>query len=211
MQPGPDAAMSMVIHPVEASSTATIMEAAERVFPFFAYRPMTVAVDEPDLAIDAHLHVLISDRQDQAFALFIEKTGFYALLTQHHPSEFTASLTNSAGLSLTASHEVEFNPGHEHDQSVTSVAFEFPGSLDLRKFESWLNFFLQTNGQDIFRMKGIVAIKGEPNRFIFQGVHMLFDAKEGQPWAEQAPFNRMVFIGRNLDKLLIESAFRSCF
>jgi G3E family GTPase len=59
-------------------------------------------------------------------------------------------------------------------------------------------------------MKGIVAIKDEPNRFIFQGVHMLFEAREGKAWSDEKPFNRMVFIGRELNKSLIEGAFRSC-
>lgn len=210
MQPGPDASMSILIHEVESASKEMIQRAAEKVFPHFAYRPEACEVNQPIPYMDEHCQLLLSDVKDQIFSLTIEHSGYYAFFTEHHPDEFAAVLLNQDGVSLSAIHQVEFNPGHEHDQTVSSVAFEFTGSLDLRKFESWLNFFLQANGNDIFRMKGIVAIKDEPNRFVFQGVHMLFDAKEGKPWGDEKPFNRMVFIGRNLDKLLIEGAFRAC-
>lgn len=42
-------------------------------------------------------------------------------------------------------------------------------------------------GQDIFRSKGILAISGSDDRYVFQGVHMLMgmasSAEVGQPTA----------------------------
>lgn len=210
MQPGPDACMSMLIHPIESASETAIQQAAEAVFPHFAYRPESVEVNQVIPHHNEHYRLLLSDAQDQIFSINIESSGYYAFFTEHHPNEFDAVLVNQDGVDLSAIHQVEYNPGHEHDQTVSSVAFEFPGCLSLQKFESWLGFFLQANGKDIFRIKGIVAIKDEPNRFVFQGVHMLFDAKEAKPWGDEKPFNRMVFIGRNLDRMLIEGAFRAC-
>ena len=49
-----------------------------------------------------------------------------------------------------------------------------PGDLDGERLNDWIGNLLRTKGPDIFRMKGILSIKGEPNRFVFQGVHMLF-------------------------------------
>lgn len=50
-------------------------------------------------------------------------------------------------------------------------------------------------------MKGILNIKGQANRFVFQGVHMLFEGKPDRPWKdEQQRKSQLVFIGRNLDR-----------
>jgi G3E family GTPase len=64
---------------------------------------------------------------------------------------------------------------HEHDESVSSVALVESGELDMQKLNDWLRYLLQIQGPDIFRMKGILNIAGEDNRFVFQGVHMLFE------------------------------------
>jgi G3E family GTPase len=40
---------------------------------------------------------------------------------------------------------------------------------------------------------------------------MLFDGNPGQPWAEgEVRRNRMVFIGRNLDRKELQERFNSC-
>jgi G3E family GTPase len=59
-------------------------------------------------------------------------------------------------------------------------------------------------------MKGVLAIRGEPRRFVFQGVHMMFDGRPAKPWGSQARRNQLVFIGRNLDRHALEAAFRAC-
>jgi G3E family GTPase len=100
---------------------------------------------------------------------------------------------------------------HEHDQTVTSVAIIEPGELDGRKLDAWLGKLLQTQGPDIFRMKGILTIAGEDYRFVFQGVHMLFDGRADRLWKPGEPRkNELVFIGRNLDETQLREDFRAC-
>lgn len=70
---------------------------------------------------------------------------------------------------------------HEHDETVTSIALVEPGAVDGEKVNEWLGELLQTQGTDIFRMKGILNIAGETNRFVFQGVHMLFNGLPDRP------------------------------
>ena len=41
---------------------------------------------------------------------------------------------------------------------------------------------LRRRGTDIFRTKGVLNLAGDANRFVFQGVHMLFDGQDGRPW-----------------------------
>jgi len=103
-----------------------------------------------------------------------------------------------------------FNPEHIHDETVGSIALELDGEVDGTRLNAWLSRLLQTQGPDIFRMKGIVAIAGEEQRFVFQGVHMLFDGQPGDAWAE-APRNcRLVFIGRNLDEDALNDGLFGC-
>jgi G3E family GTPase len=100
---------------------------------------------------------------------------------------------------------------HEHDQTVTSVALVEPGAVDGDKLNYWLGALLQTQGPDIFRMKGILNIAGEDHRFVFQGVHMLFDGRQDRPWksAEERK-NELIFIGRNLKEAQLREDFRRC-
>ena len=100
---------------------------------------------------------------------------------------------------------------HEHDETVGSVALVESGELDMQKLNDWLSYLLQTQGTDIFRMKGILNIAGEDRRFVFQGVHMLFDATRDRPWKKsETRKNELVFIGRNLDEAQIKEDFRAC-
>lgn len=100
---------------------------------------------------------------------------------------------------------------HQHDQTVSSVGFQFDGEIDVEKLNTWLGELLSSRGVDIFRSKGILALDGQQRQYVFQGVHMLFDGTEGRPWGDtEKRTNRFVFIGRNLDRGELESAFRSC-
>ena len=100
---------------------------------------------------------------------------------------------------------------HEHDETVKSFAIVESGELDGQKLNDWLSNLLQTKGVDIFRMKGILNITGEDLRFVFQGVHMLFDGKPDRPWKEgETRKNELVFIGRNLDEAQLREDFKQC-
>lgn len=100
---------------------------------------------------------------------------------------------------------------HEHDETVGSVALVESGAMDFNKLNDWLSYLLQTQGPDIFRMKGILNIAGEDHRFVFQGVHMLFDGTRDRQWKpNETRKNELVFIGRNLDEAQLREDFRAC-
>jgi G3E family GTPase len=100
---------------------------------------------------------------------------------------------------------------HEHDEAVYSIALVESGALDGEKLNDWLGELLRTQGPDIFRMKGILNLVGEDCRFVFQGVHMLFDGRRDRPWKSEAERkNELVFIGRNLDAAQLQAGFRAC-
>lgn len=100
---------------------------------------------------------------------------------------------------------------HEHDETVTSIAIVESGAVDGLKLNEWLGDLLRNKGVDIFRMKGILNIAGEDRRFVFQGVHMLFDGKPDRPWkTTETRKNELVFIGRNLDEAELKGNFQAC-
>jgi G3E family GTPase len=104
----------------------------------------------------------------------------------------------------------DFKPDHEHDEEVTSVALQAFGDMDPKRFNEWIQRLLMERGTDIFRMKGFVAIKGRPERFVFQGVHMLFDGRPDRPWNGDERKSTIVLIGRNLERETLTTEFSAC-
>jgi G3E family GTPase len=99
---------------------------------------------------------------------------------------------------------------HEHDAEIKSVGIESPGDLNLEKFNEWLSELLTTRGPDIFRLKGVVSLKGQDRRHVFQGVHMQLDSRPDRPWGAEPRTNKLIFIGRNLDRQALNDGFRKC-
>jgi G3E family GTPase len=140
----------------------------------------------------------------------IDEPGPYALFTEHHPDEFQARLyRNGKVVEPVASRA--FKPDHEHDEEVTSVGITIQGDLSEKKLNNWLRELLLKHGPDIFRMKGVLSVKGDDRRFVFQGVHMLFDGRPDRPWGKKEQrHNSLIFIGRNLDRAKLETGFKAC-
>ncbi|KAA8578337.1 hypothetical protein FQN60_016823 [Etheostoma spectabile] len=62
----------------------------------------------------------------------------------------------------------------------------------------------------VIRSKGIVSFAGKAHQVMLQGVHELYDLNETpQLWGESPRINRLVFIGRNLDKNILQEHFIS--
>ena len=100
---------------------------------------------------------------------------------------------------------------HQHDQSVTSVGIDLPGDVDGDRLNEWLRTLLREQGADIFRSKGIISLAGFDQQYVFQGVHMLVDGELGRPWGYgEKRRNRLVFIGRNLDREALNRNFAAC-
>jgi G3E family GTPase len=112
---------------------------------------------------------------------------------------------------LTIDPEFLGEEAHEHDESVYSIAIVEPGAADGAKLQAWIAELLRTQGRDIFRMKGILNIQGDDRRYVFQGVHMMFDGAPDRAWrAAETRKNELVFIGRNLEQMQLQSGFQDC-
>ncbi|XP_065735060.1 zinc-regulated GTPase metalloprotein activator 1A isoform X8 [Phocoena phocoena] len=103
------------------------------------------------------------------------------------------------------------------DQSIITVTFEVPGNAK----EESLNVYIQNllweknvrnrddDCMEVIRLKGLVSIKDKPQQVIVQGVHELYDLEETPvSWEDDSErTNRLVLIGRNLDKDILKQLF----
>jgi G3E family GTPase len=138
------------------------------------------------------------------FELVLPKAGAWIVFTEHHPGEFGFHVHGEAP-------QLERAFGsHHHDAEIGSIGISDERALDPNKVNDWLSYLLQSRGADILRMKGVLSFKGEARRYVFHGVHMIFEGKLERPWGEQPRVNRLVFIGRNLDRQELEAGFASC-
>ncbi len=103
---------------------------------------------------------------------------------------------------------------HEHDQRVTSTSSIFNGSLNINKLDHWIGSLMSDSGENLFRYKGVLSVKGMDQKFVFQGVHMLFSgtfSEEIAPWRKGEKREcRFVFIGKDLDHKALEQGFLDC-
>jgi hypothetical protein len=70
---------------------------------------------------------------------------------------------------------------------------------------------LADKGENIFRMKGVLAIASSEEKFVYQGVHMIFTGEFDEVWAEdEERVSKLVFIGKNLDHAELNTGFAAC-
>jgi G3E family GTPase len=100
---------------------------------------------------------------------------------------------------------------HEHDDQITSLSLTTERPMDPQKFVPWIQNVTQDYGMDILRMKGIIAMASDDDRFVIQGVHMLIEGDSQRAWKpDEKRETRLVFIGRNLPRDLLRDGFAGC-
>jgi G3E family GTPase len=100
---------------------------------------------------------------------------------------------------------------HYHDEDMQSLSLRTDKPLDPEKFFPWIQNLVATDGPAILRSKGILAFNDDPDRFVFQGVHMILDGDHQRPWQDGEPReSRIVFIGRKLPEEKIRKGFAAC-
>jgi G3E family GTPase len=103
------------------------------------------------------------------------------------------------------------NIDHEHHDEVESFVFRSEMPFDGQKLESFLSGMIQVYGPDLLRYKGILWMKGNPRRVVFQGVHMMMGGDMGKPWAKhEKKSSLLVFIGKKLPKDIFIAGLEEC-
>lgn len=81
------------------------------------------------------------------------------------------------------------------------------------QLKMWIRKLMMTKANDLFRYKGVLAIAGTQQKYVFQGVHMLFSGnlEPAHLWKDDEVRDcRFVFIGRNLDKEELQKGIMDC-
>jgi G3E family GTPase len=132
-------------------------------------------------------------------------------LEAHLPHEKKEGDHSEPGHDCSEDCEHEHSHDHSHDEKVGSFHIIEERPLDLQKTESWLGELRQSMGAHIYRSKGILYVKAQPKRIVFQGVQMMFDAQPERFWSVgEKRQSQLVFIGRELDQDKIRSGLESC-
>ncbi|MFM7039155.1 MAG: CobW family GTP-binding protein [Planctomycetaceae bacterium] len=209
LQSGPDPAMNLCMAAAANADEPSMRAIVESAVVRFSAEPVNLAAGVP-ITADQELLSLQLDQAPAVFPLVVPHSGAWVLFTEHHPDEFSGMLRDAAGTVITPIVTREYKPDHEHDEEITSVGITTAGELDLERFQAWLRELLAEQGPNIFRMKGILNFRGMEKRYVFQGVHMLFDGRPDRPWGEQSRRNSLIFIGRGLDREMLNQGFESC-
>jgi len=107
-------------------------------------------------------------------------------------------------------HHHDHGPSDIHDVTVNSISLR-GGEMDPKKFFPWIEKITQAEGPNILRLKGIIALKDDPDRYVVQGVHMIIEGDHQRPWKDgERHESRLVFIGRNLDADRLKRTFEAC-
>jgi len=100
---------------------------------------------------------------------------------------------------------------HEHHDEVESFVFKSDRPFDGDKLEQFLSGMIQVYGPDLLRYKGVLWMKGNARRVVFQGVHMMMGGDLGKPWAKgEKKASIMVFIGKKLPRDLFIAGLEQC-
>ena len=107
-------------------------------------------------------------------------------------------------------HHDHAHPSAIHDVTVQSVSLR-AGEMDSKKFFPWIEKVTQLEGPNILRLKGIIAFKDDPDRYVLQGVHMIIEGDHQRAWKDgEKHESRLVFIGRDLDAERLRKSFEAC-
>jgi G3E family GTPase len=100
---------------------------------------------------------------------------------------------------------------HAHDDDVSACVFRETRALDVERVEDFLGGVVQVYGPQLLRYKGVLHIRGQPRRVVFQGVHMIMGSELGSPWKPgEARASRMVFIGKDLPQEVLLDGMARC-
>ena len=173
--------------------------------------PFTAVSNGQVIKTDKELQQLVIEKVGTTFTIEIPQRKAYVVFTEHMPFEFEVKIEDIEGVEVQPFVVHEFRPAHTHDEAVNSVGVEIEGELDPQAFLHFINTVINVFGNELYRYKGIVAISGEKNRIVLQGVHMLFEMQPAKIWQkDEVKKNTIIFIGKNLDRNIITQGFLSC-
>uniref|UniRef100_A0A7S1AV84 CobW C-terminal domain-containing protein n=1 Tax=Noctiluca scintillans TaxID=2966 RepID=A0A7S1AV84_NOCSC len=101
---------------------------------------------------------------------------------------------------------------HVHDPFIKALGVKLQGSLNQDRLNGFFAEVLKRYPKEMYRMKGILDVKGIEERYIFHAVNCHFGGVPQGAWSsDTARESRAVFIGRGIDHVWIVDRLRLCF
>jgi len=203
---GTENELDVAVMPLESTGeadTTAARDAAVGVFSDWERRVKAGETIEPGRTLNR----LLLDEGLGTYTLKVREPGLFAVFEGCGEEPLHIHV---AGDTVKPAWQADYHGAHEHSESVSSVGIRQAGELDGKRLNEWIGGLLRTKGNDIYRMKGVLSVKGAAKRLVFQGIHMLFDAKFDRDWGAEPRVNTLVFIGKNLDRSELNEAFKAC-
>jgi G3E family GTPase len=203
---GKENELDVAVVAVPSLGDADIAVAREAAVAMFADWEKRVRSGEP-VVPGAPLNRLLLEGGAGRFKLEIPAAGHYVVFEGCGEDPLHVQVGADT---IKPSWQADYHAAHEHTEGVSSVGISQKGELDGKRLNAWIGELLKTKGNDIYRMKGVLSVKGSAKRLVFQGIHMLFDAKFDRDWGADKRTNTLVFIGKNLDRAALTAGFEAC-
>ncbi len=155
--------LDVVVMPLKSLAEADIATARDAAVLVFSDWETRTAEGET-VTPGACLYRLRLKDGDGRFVLKITQPGFYLVFEScgHDPLHIRIM-----GETARPAWQQDFHLAHDHNEAVASVGISTPGDLDGKKLNDWIGELLKTKGGDIYRMKGVLAVKGSGKRLVF--------------------------------------------
>ena len=158
--------------------------------------------EECDVAALAHAEDVIAAHNGAAFVVTaargeVEGASLATLdmLLDHRRADFAPARESAAPPT-----------GHVYE----SVSLVLEGEVDEDRFADFMEAELARFSGRIFRTKGILAVRGIPERMIVQGVADQVEVTFGEPWGRARRSSRLVVVGFGLEREALARAFATC-
>jgi len=96
---------------------------------------------------------------------------------------------------------------NRHDARIAAFALVFERPMDWTAFGIWLTMLLQSRGEDVLRVKGILNVTGVATPVVIHGVqHIVHPPVHMKAWPDGDRRSRVIFIVRDITKTEIEQS-----
>ena len=99
----------------------------------------------------------------------------------------------------------------KHDKAISSIGVNVAGDVDMEAMQEWIGALLEEKASDMYRMKGILAVDGVKQRYVYHAVHMVVQGEFMEPWGEDEERGcKLIFIGKDLDHDALIAGMNEC-
>ena len=104
----------------------------------------------------------------------------------------------------------DFEQEHKHDTRIGTFSYRMDSEMTLEGANEFIRKIVYENGANIYRMKGFMALQGQPMKYVFHSVGMIFSIKPLEPWKKDEKRESVfVIIGKNLNQQWLEDQFKA--